>query len=177
MSNSLCPYCKTKPLLNKKNSKTCGDFYCKEKNHQAVLRANPARLKLQRDYNKAYQKTPKRIAYRKNFTKENSKKQALKNKHIKKWFVAVVFRDKGKCVACGADEHITIDHIIPQKLCEKWGWFPEQTHDKTNLQLLCQSCNKIKGTKNMAFLKERLNKKNKNLTKTTESGLSNDTRS
>lgn len=51
----------------------------------------------------------------------------------------IYLRDGGACVTCGADDDLTIDHIIPRS---KGG-----THDDDNLQTLCRSCNSRKGSR------------------------------
>jgi hypothetical protein len=47
-------------------------------------------------------------------------------------------RDQGKCVKCGSAEKLEFDHIIP---VIKGGSNPER-----NIQLLCEQCNRTKGT-------------------------------
>lgn len=48
-------------------------------------------------------------------------------------------RDEGKCVACGSNEKLEFDHIIP---VAKGG-----SSTYRNLQLLCELCNRKKSTK------------------------------
>jgi 5-methylcytosine-specific restriction endonuclease McrA len=48
-------------------------------------------------------------------------------------------RDGWKCLACGNRDDLTVDHVVPES---KGG-----THDDSNLQTLCKSCNSRKGTK------------------------------
>lgn len=63
---------------------------------------------------------------------------------------AVFHRDKGRCQLCGCDltnifiptEQRHIDHMVPLK--------SHGTNDPTNLQLVCESCNKSKGKKVLA---------------------------
>lgn len=58
----------------------------------------------------------------------------------------------GHCAGCGEHfkvQHLEVDHIIARS---KGG-----TDHKNNLQLLCGSCNKIKGDRGMEYLKTKLN--------------------
>ena len=47
-------------------------------------------------------------------------------------------RDEGKCVKCGSTEKLEFDHIIP---VAKGG-----SNTERNIQLLCETCNRAKGT-------------------------------
>ena len=47
-------------------------------------------------------------------------------------------RDQGKCVKCGSEEQLEYDHIIP---ISRGGSSTER-----NVQLLCEACNRGKGT-------------------------------
>jgi hypothetical protein len=47
-------------------------------------------------------------------------------------------RDQGKCVKCGSAEKLEFDHIIP---VIKGG-----SNTERNIQLLCEQCNRTKGT-------------------------------
>jgi 5-methylcytosine-specific restriction endonuclease McrA len=49
----------------------------------------------------------------------------------------------GKCLACGTDERISVDHVIPLAR--------NGTNDITNLQPLCVPCNQRKGTKTIDY--------------------------
>ena len=51
----------------------------------------------------------------------------------------VFARDGYKCLACGSDEELSVDHIQP---VSKGG-----TNDMENLQTLCRPCNSRKGAK------------------------------
>jgi hypothetical protein len=48
-------------------------------------------------------------------------------------------RDGLRCVVCGAESRLTIDHIYPVSL--------GGTNDESNLQTLCRSCNSRKGAR------------------------------
>ncbi len=47
-------------------------------------------------------------------------------------------RDEGKCVKCGGTERLEFDHIVP---VAKGG-----SNTERNVQLLCEACNRAKGT-------------------------------
>lgn len=75
-------------------------------------------------------------------------KKRLKRKSPPKWVQLAIFhRDKGRCVFCNADLTCLIntlgvknfDHIVPLDL---YG-----TNDPSNIQLLCDNCNKKKSNK------------------------------
>lgn len=52
----------------------------------------------------------------------------------------VVFkRDGYRCVACGSDEDLTVDHIFP--------WSKGGSDELDNLQTLCGTCNSSKGAR------------------------------
>jgi HNH endonuclease len=51
----------------------------------------------------------------------------------------VFHRDKGRCVKCGSSQQIEFDHIIPVSL--------GGSSTANNVQLLCQSCNRTKGNR------------------------------
>jgi len=55
--------------------------------------------------------------------------------------VAAMQKSNGVCVACGTDERLQVDHIIP---VSRGG-----TNDPDNLQMLCKSCNASKRDKTM----------------------------
>lgn len=76
-----------------------------------------------------------------------SKSGVLKRVHIPRWVQkAVYFRDRGMCVSCHKDLTGTVnianthnfDHIIPLK--------NGGINDISNVQLLCEKCNKSKGS-------------------------------
>ena len=49
----------------------------------------------------------------------------------------VFIRDKYRCVKCGSKKNLELHHIIPHVIISSNG--------PKNLQLLCQSCNRMKG--------------------------------
>jgi hypothetical protein len=51
--------------------------------------------------------------------------------------ITVSARDQGRCVQCGASEDLHFDHKIP--------WSRGGTNTVNNIQLLCGTCNRIKG--------------------------------
>ena len=57
--------------------------------------------------------------------------QALRNQ--------ILERDGHECVWCESTKKLEIDHIIPYSLVHE--------HNPENLQVLCQSCNQIKGAR------------------------------
>jgi 5-methylcytosine-specific restriction endonuclease McrA len=46
-----------------------------------------------------------------------------------------------KCMKCGSENHISVDHILPRSK------YPHLELDVTNLQVLCRSCNSQKGNR------------------------------
>jgi hypothetical protein len=66
----------------------------------------------------------------------NRKTRKTLSKYI---FRALLHKYNFKCVGCGTDENLTIDHIKP---VSKGG-----SDDFNNLQILCKSCNSKKGAK------------------------------
>jgi hypothetical protein len=52
--------------------------------------------------------------------------------------IQVSVRDQGRCVQCGSDEDLHYDHKIP--------WSKGGTNTDNNIQLLCGTCNRRKGT-------------------------------
>lgn len=51
----------------------------------------------------------------------------------------ILERDGHKCVSCKSEKKLEIDHIIPYSIVHE--------HKYENLQVLCRSCNQIKGTR------------------------------
>jgi 5-methylcytosine-specific restriction endonuclease McrA len=49
----------------------------------------------------------------------------------------VFYADRFRCIACGARNNLTVDHLIPRS---KGG-----TNDITNLVTRCEPCNRAKG--------------------------------
>ncbi len=76
----------------------------------------------------------------------------IKNKFTKVEIKTRLFGEqKGKCRRCSAlfeFRHFHVDHIIPKSRGGR--------DNLENLQLLCGSCNNIKGSKDMEYLKIRL---------------------
>jgi 5-methylcytosine-specific restriction endonuclease McrA len=54
-------------------------------------------------------------------------------------WVDALARNNGKCVSCGTDEFICIDHIVPVSL--------GGTNTDDNIQPLCRTCNSEKGNR------------------------------
>ena len=56
--------------------------------------------------------------------------------------------DRGeKCVKCGRDHNLTVDHILPDFLIESFGYEPMRHWDEENLVVMCKICNNLKGHK------------------------------
>ena len=69
--------------------------------------------------------------------KKKAHPESVRSRHISQDVKDKVWnRDGGRCVACGSNEHLEFDHIIP---FSKGG-----ANSYRNLQLLCQSCNRTK---------------------------------
>ena len=60
--------------------------------------------------------------------------KALSNKSLRR---KVFLRCENKCVLCGSEDYLEIDHIIPVKR--------HGSNHISNLQVLCRSCNIVKG--------------------------------
>ena len=58
-------------------------------------------------------------------------------KHLRAWHVHLLARDGASCVNCGAAGDLVLDHILP---IARGGM-----SRLDNLQLLCSTCNRIKG--------------------------------
>ncbi|MXW54925.1 MAG: HNH endonuclease [Gammaproteobacteria bacterium] len=64
-------------------------------------------------------------------------------------------KQDGVCNGCREPlslRHLAVDHIVPRKL--------GGTHELSNLQLLCASCNSIKGKRSQSYLTKRLQDRN-----------------
>jgi len=70
---------------------------------------------------------------------EHNRKKKPTVRHYKTVFKKLLHKYKFRCVECGSEEKLTIDHIKP---VSKGG-----TDDLSNLQILCKSCNSRKGAK------------------------------
>jgi hypothetical protein len=96
-------------------------------------------------------------SFKKDYYDNLSRKGKLKRTRIPQWLKdAVYHRDKGICVLCrrdlsgilNSDISIHIDHIIP--LDYQGNNRVGGTNDASNFQLLCDSCNTSKGSRNTA---------------------------
>jgi 5-methylcytosine-specific restriction endonuclease McrA len=65
------------------------------------------------------------------------RERATLRAHYTVWYAALVEHYGARCLNCGANEHLAIDHVIP---IAKGG---ESALE--NLQLLCAECNRLKG--------------------------------
>lgn len=78
---------------------------------------------------------------------------AIRNRksEYRRYLPSLIKEQDGRCNLCRCvpqrvpDMHI--DHIYPVSLALRNGWTTEQINDKTNLQMLCASCNMKKGVK------------------------------
>ncbi len=68
---------------------------------------------------------------------QSSKKIYNSKKWIKESRPGAIVRDNGRCVKCGSNENLVVDHIKELKD----GGSP---YDLNNLQTLCKKCHKIK---------------------------------
>ena len=57
----------------------------------------------------------------------------------------VLERDGYACVACGATEDLTVDHVKPVSLFDQDDWDNDRGHDPDHCATLCRSCNSRKG--------------------------------
>lgn len=89
--------------------------------------------------------------------KKFPKRTDVENEKINSSLKEKIFKDqKGKCKACSTEmeiRHFEIDHIIPKS--KNGGDYYE------NFQLLCGSCNRIKGDRPMEYLNMRISEMNK----------------
>jgi 5-methylcytosine-specific restriction endonuclease McrA len=53
-------------------------------------------------------------------------------------------RDGWQCTACGNDQDLSVDHIIPLAALTEDDWINEKQYDSNNLATLCRRCNGIK---------------------------------
>lgn len=70
--------------------------------------------------------------------RERHKRKPLRTAHV----IAAMQRSGGRCVVCGDENNLEVDHIHP---VSRGG-----TNDPDNLQMLCKQCNMSKGPKTMA---------------------------
>jgi len=82
--------------------------------------------------------------------KGNCKNKKKKNKSpVSKRIRKVVFeRDNYKCLVCGTDKNLTLDHIIPRS---KGG-----SNKINNLQVLCKYCNLAKGDTTINYSQNKI---------------------
>lgn len=87
--------------------------------------------------------------YIKNKRLISNKKNELRNTLTKKLKQQIKERDGNKCVYCGSNELLEVDHIIPIS--------GKGNNDPLNLQTLCHKCNQLKDNK---ILVELINNNN-----------------
>lgn len=56
------------------------------------------------------------------------------------WKKSILERDERKCVDCGANDDLQVDHIKP------FAYFPELRFELSNGRTLCRECHKLTGT-------------------------------
>ena len=66
----------------------------------------------------------------------NPRKQLARLCDYRRWRKAVLARDEGRCVICGSDYHLEVDHILPVVQ------HPELILDISNGRTLCRTCHK-----------------------------------
>lgn len=118
----------------------------KAKSNDAWAKKNPEKLKEMR--RKSYLKNPERQnsgtrAYR-------ARKRGAEGSHTVGDILQLMQIQKSRCAACATDisQKYHVDHVMPLAL--------GGSNDKSNLQLLCQSCNTSKGAKHPAdFMRKR----------------------
>jgi 5-methylcytosine-specific restriction endonuclease McrA len=61
---------------------------------------------------------------------------------------SVMARDDYRCVYCGTNTSLTLDHVVP--------WIQGGDHDARNLVVACQTCNSIAGDRLFRVFSERI---------------------
>lgn len=134
-----CSYC-TKEFIKRTDHVTINNFCTKL--CCSLFRTKANALWKNKEYTKNYHKNYAHIHRIKNLESQK-KRRKVKNESpnklkISDWKKILNFYDE-KCLKCGSNKNITIDHIIPISLGGQ--------HNIGNVQPLCKSCNSSKGIK------------------------------